>query len=58
MNLKSYKIDEEVLSPEKFPLDEFEQYVRPGDFHEEGSVDENDNSNSHSTLAGLCHRIR
>ena len=42
MDLRKYKIDEEVLSPEKFPLDEFTQYFEQGDQAIKGKFYEND----------------
>ena len=51
MNLRNYEIDEEVLSPEKFPLDEFVQYFRLGDQAIEGGLYENDDIDSLSALS-------
>ena len=53
MDLRNYKIDEEILSPEKFPLDEFAQYFRRGDQITEGGKHENDNIGSMSALSNL-----
>ena len=54
MDLKSYKTDEEVLSPEKFPLDEHAQYFRQGEQALQGGLYKNNDIDSLSALANLC----
>lgn len=53
MDLKKYKIDEEILSPERFPLDEIAHYFRQGDQAIKGELYENDAIDSLPALSNI-----
>ncbi len=57
MDSRNYEIDEEVLSPEKFPLDEFAQYFWQGDQAIEGGLYENDAIDNLSAPATIVFAV-